>query len=245
MSNIFVLLRKGFGLINRKRWILRAFIPSLIFNLRHLPFSQARKMPILIYKGRFKNNSGRYIINGKIKFGMIELGRYNVSLFPSNGILLENRGTVVFNGSAIIGNDSAISLGQRGRLEFGENFVATAGLRLACYDSITFGQNVLIGWNNMFIDTDFHKLKYADGKTADREYYAPIIVGHDTWLGNGCKVYKGVIIPPRCIVGADTILHKSPECEEYSLIRSKIDTLTTYISCYLDVNDKNIDYDIL
>lgn len=143
--------------------MIRAFFPSLIFNFRHLPFSQARHLPIMIYKGRLKNNSGKFIIEGDVKFCMIELGKNRVSLFPSNGIMLENRGVIVFRGPVVIGSDSAITLGETGRLEFGKEFSSSAGLKIACYDSITFGENISVGWNTMIVDTDFHSLKNVNG----------------------------------------------------------------------------------
>lgn len=235
-------LKKVKNKIIRDKWKIRAFLPSLIFNLRHLPFSQARKMPILIYKARLKNNSGKFEIRGNVTFGMIVLGKTNVSIFPSNGITIENRGTIIFNGQTVIGNDSALSLGEGARLEFGYGFAATCGLKIACYDSIIFEQNVLVGWNNMFIDTDFHKLKNIDTTKNDLQGVASIHIGHDTWLGNGCKVYKGVSLPAFCVVGADTILHKKIECPKYSLITNKRDVSIKYTGYYLDVNDKDIDF---
>ncbi len=143
----------------KKRWILRALLPSLIFNFRHLPFSQARRLPIILYKADLRNTSGKFKIKGPVRFGMIRLGIESVSLFHDNGIMIENRGSIIFNGKAHIGNDSAISLGNNGILEFGNNFTATAGLKLACYHSISFDNNVLVGWNTQIVDTDFHALK--------------------------------------------------------------------------------------
>lgn len=229
--------------IKRDKWMIRAFIPSLIFNLRHLPFSQARHLPIMIYKGKFMNNTGKFIIEGDVHFGMIELGRYRVSLFPSNGIVVENRGVIVFRGKAIIGNDSAITLGETGRLEFGKNFSSSAGLKIACYDSISFGDNISIGWNTMIVDTDFHSLKSVEnGEKSPKHCYAPISIGDSTWLGNGCKIYKGVTIPAFCVVGADTISHKKVECAAYSLITDARDLRARYTGYYRDKSDDKVEY---
>lgn len=222
--------------------MIRAFFPSLIFNFRHLPFSQARHLPIMIYKGRLKNNTGKFIIEGDVKFAMIELGKNRVSLFPSNGIMLENRGVIIFRGPVVIGSDSAITLGKTGRLEFGKEFSSSAGLKIACYDSITFGENISVGWNTMIVDTDFHSLKNVNGGGYGRTCYAPISVGDYTWLGNACKIYRGVSIPAYCIVGADTVLHKKIECEPYSLITNVKDVRIKYTGYYRDKSDDEIDY---
>lgn len=228
--------------IKRDKWKIRAFFPSLIFNFRHLPFSQARHLPILIYKGHCLNNSGKFIIEGEVYFGMIELGRYAVSLFPSNGIVIENRGVIVFHGKTEIGNDSVITLGDSGKLEFGKNFSASAGLKIACYDSITFGDDILIGWNTMIVDTDFHSLKEAKGGGYNGPCYAPISIGDYTWLGNGCKIYKGVSVPAYCVVGADTILHKKVDCEPYSLITNVKEVRVKYTGYYREKGDDKVEY---
>lgn len=222
--------------------MIRAFIPSLIFNLRHLPFSQAKHMPILVYKGKFMNNTGKYVIEGDVHFGMIELGRHRVSLYPSNGIVLENRGIVVFHGPVIIGSDSAITLGETGRIDFGKNFSSSAGLKIACYDSITFGDNISVGWQTMIVDTDFHSLKKAKGDGHNGPCYAPIVIGDYTWLGNGCKIYKGVSVPDYCVVGADTILHKKVDCEPYSLITNVKEVRVKYTGYYREKGDDKVEY---
>lgn len=95
----------------------------------------------------------------KISTGMIRLGGYGVNLYPNNGIYFNNRGIItLFNGSCVIGNNSFISVAKTGRVEFGDDFGCTASLKLACYDSITFGNHVLVGWDCLIIDNDFHAL---------------------------------------------------------------------------------------
>ena len=109
----------------KKQWknrrILRSILPSVYFNFHYLPFSQAIKMPILLYKPKLLKLKGDIKIGeGKIKFGMIRLGFPTVSLYPNTGIVYENHGgTIVFNGKCTIGNNSAISIGSKGCVEFG------------------------------------------------------------------------------------------------------------------------------
>ena len=51
----------------------------------------------------------------KIHTGMIRLGGYGVNLYPNNGIYINNRGVITFNGSCVIGNNSFISVAKTGR----------------------------------------------------------------------------------------------------------------------------------
>lgn len=198
------------------RWIIR-FLPAIIyFNFKNLPFRQAIKLPILLYKPKFSETFGRIVIDVPVKFGMIRLGVNGVSIYPNDGIVIDNRGTITFKGRVSIGNHSAIAVGPKGQLVFEDNFRATCGLKLVCYHDIYFEKNVLIGWNSMICDFDFHKLTYLKGGYS--KGYGKIKIGHNTWIANGCKIYKNVEIPPYCVVGADTILNQQVKCEPYSLI---------------------------
>lgn len=227
----------------KKNQIFRAIVRSIVFNFKHLPLKQAYKLPILIYKGKIKN-SGTIIIKGDIKSGMIRLGFNMVSIFPNNGIILENRGKIVFNGPASIGNNSAISVNQTGLLEFGEGFIASSGLRIACYHHITFENRCLVGWNTMLLDTSFHGLTNHKTNEVNRKGFGPIYVGENVWIANGCKIYKGVIIPKFCVVGGDTILYKPIDCPPYSFITNKRDITIKTTGLYRNIDDDKLEYDL-
>lgn len=139
-------------------WLLRALFPSIYICFRKLPIRQAIKLPILVYKPKFVCLSGKFIIDGPVSFGLIILGRNQVSIYPNNGIVIENAGKIVFKGKCRIGNDSYITIGKHGELTIGVNSSATCALKLVCYHEIIIEDDVLIGWNNLLCDTDFHML---------------------------------------------------------------------------------------
>lgn len=225
------------------RWIFRALIPSVIFNLRHLPWSQAKKLPILVYKGSDLGGGGSYRIEGPVKFGMVVLGKRIVDLYPNTGITLYNSGKITFKGKIVIGNDSAVSVGPSGSLIFGDDIICSSGFKLACYSTITLGDNVRIGWNTQIIDTDFHILKSVDGKKCKGKGYAPVDIGDGVWIANSCKLYKGTVIPHSCVVAADTILHSSLRCEPYSVISNVRTTTIRAVGVYRDLADDKISYE--
>ncbi len=225
------------------RWIFRALIPSLIFNLRHLPFSQAIKVPILIYKAENLGGGGSYNIEGPVRFGMIMLGKRTVDLYPNSGITLNNRGKITFKGKLTIGNCSALSVGPSGELTFGDDIIGSAELKIACYSSISVGDRVRIGWNTQIIDTDFHILKHRDGRKCQSKGYAPVRIDNGVWIANSCKLYKGTVVPHSCVVSADTVLNASLKCEPYSIISNDRKMVIRAEGFYRDVYDDQISYE--
>ena len=71
----------------QNRWILRSMPYTLYFNFHYLPFKQAIKLPILLYKPKLLKCKGRIRIEGEVKIGMIQLGKYNVYLYPNTVII--------------------------------------------------------------------------------------------------------------------------------------------------------------
>ena len=169
-------------------------MPSLLFNIKFLPLRQALTMPILIYKGKITVVGGVKICNPIIRFGMIKLGFPTSAVYPNSGIRIENKGELAFKGKCRIGNDSSIVCGCHGSIEFGDNFIATAGLKVLSVKSIVFGKDVLVGWENTFTD-DTHAT-YFTQKTA------AISIGNNNWFAMRCFVMPGVSTSDNCVFGA-------------------------------------------
>lgn len=224
------------------RWIFRDLPVSIWFNFKTLPFSQAIKLPILLYKPKFVSTTGKVIIDSPVKFGMIWLGFNNVSIYPNNGIIYDNKGVITFKGRAIIGKDSAIAIGSNGNLIIEDNFCATAALKLVCYKNIHFDKDILVGWDCMFLDTDFHKLTFVNKATKHSVGFGSIKIGRNCWIANSCKIYKNVTVPPFCVIGSDTVLYKTIDCEPYSLICNDTQIKVKATGLYRDPNDDKIDY---
>ncbi len=182
---------------------------SIYFNFHYLPFKQACKLPIVLYKPKLMKCKGNVVIESdNIKPAMIRLGFMNVSLFPNSGIVWENHGgKVVFLGKAIIGNASAISIGKTGNIVFGNLFFASCGLKMTSYHRVIFGSNVRFGWDAIVMDTSFHKVKNMSNQQVGKGY-GTIICGKNNWLGARCLILPGVKTPDYCIFGAGSILNK-------------------------------------
>lgn len=190
----------------------------IYFNFYYLPFKQAIKLPIILYKPKFVKLKGKISIKSNdISPGMIRLGFYDVSLYPNLGIVWENHGgEVTFMGRCTIGNASAISIGKSGNIIFGNNFSATAALKIASYHQIIFGNNVLVGWDNTFIDTDFHQIQTLNGK--HKKSFGQILIGNNNWFGTGCLILKNTSTKDDIIVSGRSILNKKYETQTCSVL---------------------------
>lgn len=161
------------------------------------------------------------------------------SIYPNNGITWENKGTVIFNGKAIIGNNSAISVGKSGHLIFGDRFRATTTLRCVCYNNVTFDSDVLIGWECTISDTDFHTLQYNGNATKG---YGVIHIGRNNWIAMQSLILKGSKTPPYTIIAARTLLNKDFTCEKEKILLSGQPAKVICRNIYHDRNNDTIDY---
>ena len=217
---------KFFKKLWNSRHMLRYLHKTIYLNFRCLPFSQAIKLPIWLYRPHLISCKGKIIIwGGKIRPGMIRMGFNMVSIYPQNGVTIENRGTMVFHGTCNIGNDSYLSVGSRSKVVFGDSFTATASFKLASHYGMTFGDKVSIGWNCMFIDTDFHRLTRDDGKKV--KAYGKINVGNNVWFGNNCIVMKKTVVPEFTTIAAGTMLSQKLNTPQKAVVgnRKVVDVL--------------------
>lgn len=170
---------------------------------------------------------------------MIQLGRNMVSLYPNNGIRFENYGKIIFKGECHVGNDSAMSVSQTGELIFGVNFIATTSIKIASYCSVSFGNNVLCGWNCTVTDTDFHQLVTLNG--GNIKAFGTICIGDDAWLGMNTIILKNTSLPSKCVVASNSLLNKKYDIPEFSLLAGQPAVLKKN-GVYKDVRNDKINY---
>lgn len=196
---------------------LRSFFPSLVFNFRYLPFKQAIKLPILVYKPHFIELGGTVTIDAdKISFGMIRLGFLVAPAFPNTGVTWKHEGEIIFKGKCNIGSNSFITTGKRSRIVFGDDFLSNASLKLISEIGVEFGIHHRLGWDCMIMDSNFHPL-YDRTKKRFNKAYAPIKIGDYNWIPTQCLIMPGVETPDHCYFTARTILTKRGEFRPYCL----------------------------
>lgn len=209
--------------ILKKLWnnrsILRSLLYSIFFNFYYLPYKQAIKLPILLYKPHLTRLKGKVIINSNhITMGMIRLGFKTCGIYPNSGITWENNGgCITFNGHCMIGNDSYLSFGSKTAVTFGDDFRNTAALKLVSAKGIVFGKSTSLGWGTLVMDTNFHPL-YDMNKKVYKKASGLIEIGDYNWFGTQCKIMHSVKTPERCIFGMNTVVTRNCEMKSYCVM---------------------------
>lgn len=197
--------------------MMRTFLFSIPFCLRHLPLRQAVKLPIWVYKPKYRSQKGQFVIDcPNIRYGMIRLGFPRCALYPNTGISFKNDGKIVFKGTCLIGNDSYIVCGKQGKIVFGDDFKNTGCLRITSQCGISFGKSARVGWETLIMDTNYHPLWDMEKKKFKRAF-APISIGDYNWIATQCYVMQGVVTPERCIFGARSVITHSGPFEPYAV----------------------------
>lgn len=180
-------------------------IPKTIyFNLRCFPLNTAIKMPVLIshkvklvelHRGliSFKCCPSRFMI--KIGFGGSD------AIIERKGLVCLEGGNVVFTGKASF--SAGISIRNSGELLFGNNFWANKNCTIWCSKAMTFGDDVLLGWNIVFRDSDGHLiLDNGIPKSVDGE----ISIGNHCWICSEAHVLKESRMGNDCVLGYGSLL---------------------------------------
>lgn len=178
---------------------------SIYINFKYFPLPIAIKLPILV-----SNNVLLYNLKGNIKLdckqvktGMIKFGFGYVGIFDRHRSksILENAGTLIFKGTASIGHGFKISISKEAYLTLGNEFCLTAESQICSKKNICIGDNVLISWQCLIMDTDWHKI-YANNQYVNEDNN--IKIGNKVWIGCRATILKGVNIPEECVIAANS-----------------------------------------
>lgn len=193
---------------------------SFFLSLKYFPLKDALKLPIFVrFNTRIRACSGSIETNSPIHFGMIKMGFRSVGVYDEKyeRSIWEVRGTIRIVDIVGLGTGSRLSVGEKALVSFGKNFSNTASAKIISTSSISFGENVVVSWDCLIMDTDWHEtINTVTKKVNEKE--KPIIIGNNVWLCTRSLVLKGSVIPNGCIVGANAVVSKRFEQENVAIV---------------------------
>lgn len=169
------------------------------------------------------------------------MGKFTSVHHPNSGISLYIDGNITFYGKCKIGNDSYLAIKQTGDLKIGDNFQATAGLKIECAWHTTFSDNVLVGFDCWFMDNDMHSLSVCS-KGRRPKPFGNIIIGEGSWLAFRNVVLKNTVLPAKSVVCSNSLLNKEYKCNDCSLLAGN-PAVVIKEDVYLDRNNHIINFD--
>ena len=141
--------------------------------------------------------------------GMIKIGYFNTGIVDApkerTKIRLEKGAVLIFKGNCSLGAGCRINVSSNGLVVFGDNFSATSRSTFYCNKKIEFGDDCLVSWDCLFMDTDSHKI-FQDGKYINHD--AEICIGNHVWIGCRSTILKGVSIANDSVIGAGAVVTK-------------------------------------
>lgn len=189
----------------KKLWSF-SLLDTIRFNFHYLPLKQAICLPFFLYSSELIK--GSVTLNAKKLIPeMIKFGHRGVLLYAREKFSFANKGRIIFNDRAYIGNGSSIRCYSGVELFFGNSFAASAKCKIECFQKIHFDEWARIGWEVILMVSSLLRIKNADGNFISKDV-APIEFGRNVWIGTRSIILKGTKLPNFCIVGANSILNK-------------------------------------
>ena len=183
------------------------FCKTLLFNFNCFPIRQAMLFPVFVFRRTKIKSIGKIIPPQKgIRTGMIQIGGYGLGIQDSyySRTIWDCQGEVIFRGKASIGRGCKICVNREGVLSFGDNIMITGRCEFICSLSMSFGDNSLLSWDILIMDTDFHKILNQAGKQVNAPL--PVVIGNNVWIGCRSTILKGVCISDNSVVCANSTL---------------------------------------
>lgn len=183
-----------------------SILKTILFNLHYFG-RKGLKFPVLVGKNFiFKK------LRGGVKVESYRTANIRIG-FDGTGICDERyqRGIWHVDGDVFLGENVRIAAGvkvscaETGELRIGRNSSINVNSQLICMDNISLGENVMISWDDLIMDSDFHQI-HTEGKT--KSVSEPIEICDNVWICCRALILKGCKIPEWCVIAANSTIGK-------------------------------------
>lgn len=186
-----------------------SIIKTVRFNLHYFGWKKIVKPIVLCSREvSLKKMKGTVSVKNPVIFG-VKIGFGNVGIIDSSRerAMWENSGNVDFQSRARLDTGTRIVCQKGAKLCFGENVRINGRTSIICYKKIVLGDECLLSWDNLLMDTDFHKIydMNTDNNVPindDRE----IELDSHVWVGCRCTILKGSYVPKNSVIAAGSII---------------------------------------
>ncbi len=186
---------------------------NIYYNLKLFPFKIAKKMPLFLAKGVKIQG----IKKGDICIDSCNITRFMISIGLENSNLegvtykrksvihFAKKSKIIFRGKCFLGSGICIRL-SNSSISFGSDFYCNSNVTIICSAGISFGDDVILGWNVNIRDCDGHVI-VCNGIHINPN--KPISIGNHVWIGQNASILKGAIVGDGSIVGMNSCVTKS------------------------------------
>ena len=178
---------------------------TLYINFKYFQFKEAMKLPIYIYPHTIiEKAEGKICILDNITPGMVKFGKHGKGNRLHSIWLVS--GTIILHGGCYFGSGIKLSVGDNATINIGKRVSVTGDTSIICKNNITIGDDCIISWDVLVMDTDFHNIKDKEERIINHS--VPIRIGEKVWISCRCSILKGAFIRNGCIVACGSTVTK-------------------------------------
>ena len=196
-----------------------SLIKTFRFNLKYFGIKGFKPKIYISRNVKFGKLKGNIIIQSNIHKCHIGYSTNYIYEKTSLNTSFYNEGTIIIRGNLCISKGCSIVCKKNGILEFGDNVHISQKTQIECHKSISLGDNVVISWDCLIIDSDTHPI-YVNNRLINEN--KEIILREGCWICARCTVLKGTVVGKGSILAASSVITKKIDCENVVIVNNEI-----------------------
>lgn len=200
-------IKSLFNLITKTR-----FLYSLYFNFKHLPFNQAKGLPIRFYKKSYATigKTAKITLTDKFIASKEKVHIGSAAKDFEYGCEITHLaipfGEFIINGKFEARRGCQIDI--RGKFTTGNSVLFGPRCRIRIHNKAELGNEVRIAHETQIFDSNFHYTENVS-QPGFIPISKPIYIGSRCWIGNRCTVGPGTHLPDYTTVTSNSLVNKN------------------------------------